>query len=264
MIQLLLNHSILVKEDIIRKEIFQQCILISKRIKVESENIYYIKSANTMEALAEMYLGNGQKVINLLDNKLTPYRGDDVILINAFKMQRKSDEANKVNQILLYNNIINTLTLLNNYLSLNITDFSLFEKIYSQAMEIIDSFKLTELYINDVFAIHIGAAQGYLINKNKKKALDALERYIKIACSIQFPLTFKGNEYFTHVGKWFEDNNFIGTNTPIDETTIKKNFFNVVVENPAFTALKEDERYKIFVEKLKGKLGEKNECNKCE
>lgn len=149
MIQLLLNYSVLVKEDIMRKEIFQQCILLSKRI-------------------------------------------------------------------------------------------------------------------NDIFAIHIGAAQGYLINKNKEKAIDALDRYVKIVCNMQFPLNFKGNEYFTHVGKWFEDNNFIGTNTPIDETTMKKNFLNIVVKNPAFTALEEDERYKIFVEKLKEKLGEKNECNKCE
>ncbi|APC81718.1 TPA: helix-turn-helix domain-containing protein [Clostridium botulinum] len=261
-IQLLLNYSSLIKNDAIKKEIFQQCILLSRRIKEESENISYIKNANTMEALSEMTLGNSEEVIRLLDNKLDPYRGDDVILINAYQMQGKTAEANKVNQILLYNNVINTLTLLNNYLSLNMMDSVLFEKIYSQGIQIIDSFQLKEIFTNDVFAIHIVAAQGYLIAENKEKAIDALERYINTVCSIQFPLSFKENEYFTHVGKWLDDNNFIGANTPVDEITIKKSFVDAVALNPAFEPLREDERYNFLVKKLKEKLGEKSECNK--
>ncbi|APF28464.1 helix-turn-helix family protein [Clostridium sporogenes] len=261
-IQLLLNYSSLIKDDAIKKEIFQQCILLSRRIKEESENISYIKNANTMEALSEMTLGNSEEVIRLLDNKLDPYRGDDVILINAYRMQGETAEANKVNQILLYNNVINTLTLLNNYLSLNMMESVLFEKIYSQCIQIIDSFQLKEIFTNDVFAIHIVAAQGYLIAENKEKAIDALERYINTVCSIQFPLSFKENEYFTHVGKWLEDNNFIGANTPVDEITIKKSFVDAVAINPAFEPLREDEKYNFLVKKLKEKLGEKSECNK--
>lgn len=251
MIKLLLNYSTLVKTEVIKKEIFQQCILLSKRIKEESENISDIKNANTMEALAEMALGNSEEVIRLLDNKLAPYSGDDVILINAYKMQGKTAQANEVNQILLYNNVINTLTLLNNYLSLNIMDPVLFENIYSQGIQIIDSFQLKEILTNDVLGIHIVAAQGYLIQQKKEKAIDALEQYVNTVCSIQFPLSFKGNEYFTKVDKWFEDNNCIGINTPIDGITIKKIFVNTVTENPAFTPLREDERYNLLVKKLK-------------
>ncbi|MCR1973408.1 helix-turn-helix domain-containing protein [Clostridium sporogenes] len=261
-IQLLLNHSNLIKSDAIKKEIFQHCILLSRRVKEESENISDIKNANTMEALAEMALGNSEEVIRLLDNKLDPYRGDDVILINAYHMQGETAKANKANQILLYNNVINTLTLLNNYLSLNMMDPVLFEKIYSQGIQIIDSFQLKDILTNDVFAIHIVAAQGYLIEQKKEKAIDALERYMNTVCSIQFPLSFKENEYFTHVGKWLEDNNFIGTNTPVDEITIKKSFVDTVARNPAFEPLREDERYNLLVKKLKEKLGEKSECNK--
>ena len=257
MIQLLLNYSTLTKAEITKKEIFQQCILLSKRIKEESENISDIKKANTMEALAEMALGNSEEVIRLLDNKLEPYSGDDVILINAYKMQGKAAQANEVNQILLYNKVINILTLLNNYLSLNIMEPVLFEKIYSQGIQIINVFKLTDICTNDVFGIHIAAAQGYLIEQKKEKAIDALERYVNTVCSIQFPLSFKGNEYFSKVDKWFEDNNCIGTNTPIDEITIKKNLVNVVAKNPAFTPLREDERYNLLVKKLKRKLWEK-------
>lgn len=261
MIQLMLNYSILAKTEVIREEIFEKCILLSKRVKEESEDISDIKIANTMEALAEMALGNSQEVIRLLDNKLIPYSGDDVILINAYRMQGKTAEASEVNQILLYNKVINTLTLLNNYLSLNMMEPVLFEKIYCQGLQIIDSFNLKEVWTNDVFGIHIVAAQGYLLQEKKEKALDALEQYVNTVCSIQFPLSLKGNEYFTHVDKWFENNNCIGTNTPVDEKTIKKNLVITVTENPAFIPLREEERYDLLIKKLKEKLGEKNECN---
>lgn len=262
MIQLLLNYSIMAKTEVMKREVFQQCILLCKRIKEESENISDIKDANTKEAFAEMALGNSEEVIRLLDNKLAPYSGDDSILINAYRMKGKADQAKIVNQILLYNKVINTLTLLNNYLSLNIEEPVLFEKIYSQGLQIIDSFQLKDILTNDVFGIHIAAAQGYLMEQKKEKAIDALERYVDTVCKIQFPLIFKGNEYFNQVAEWFEDNNCIGTNTPLDEITIKKNFINTVAENPAFASLRGDERYNLLVEKLKGKLGETDECHK--
>jgi hypothetical protein len=138
----------------------------------------------------------------------------------------------------------------------------LFEKIYSQGLQIIDSFQLKDILTNDVFGIHITAAQGYLMDQKKEKAIDALERYVDTVCKVEFPLRFKGNEYFNQVAEWFEDNNCIGTNTPIDEITIRKNFVDTIAENPAFASLRGNERYKLLVEKLKGKLGETDECHK--
>lgn len=262
MIQLLLNYSILEKDSQIRKEILKKCIMLSKRIKDESDSISDIKNANTMEALAEMTLGNSDKVIHLLDNKLLPYSGDDVILINAYQMKGETSKANEVNQILLFNKVINILTLLNNYLYLNIKDPDLFEKIYFQGIQIIDSFMLNEIFTNDVLGIHIVAAQGYLIQEKKEKAIDALKQYVNIVCNIKFPLRFNGNQYFTKVNQWLEESNFIGANTPVDEKTIKEKLVSSITENPAFISLKEDERYNLLVKKLKRKLGEEDECNK--
>ncbi len=256
MIQLLLNYSILAKNMAVKKQIFQRCIMLCMRVKEESDSISDIKDANTKEAIAEMALGNSEEVIRLLGGELAPYSGDDVILVNAYRMQGKTDQAKLVNQILLFNNVINTLTLLNNYLSLNMDKPVLFEKIYFQGLQIIDSFKLKDILTNDVFRIHITAAQGYLSEQKKEEAVDALERYVDTACKVQFPLSSKGNEYFNRVAEWFEDNNCIGTNIPVDETTVKKNFVDTAAENPAFASLKGDKRYNLLIEKLKEKLGE--------
>ncbi len=213
MIQLLLNHSTLAKTEDIKKEIMQQCILLSQRVKEESDSIRDLKSANTMEALAEMALGNSEEVIRLLNDQLVPYSGDDVMLIMAYQMQGENDQANKVNQILLYQNVIDTLTLLTNYLSLHMIEPVLFEQIYSQGIQIIDAFQMKEIVTNAVFGIHIVAAQGYLMQQEKEKALNALEQYVDIVCGYQYPLRLKGNRYFNQVDTWLEDNITIGTST---------------------------------------------------
>lgn len=255
MIQLLLNHSTLAKTEDTKKEILQQCILLSQRVKEESESISEFKSANSMEALAEMGLGNSEEVIRLLNDKLVPYSGDDVMLIMAYQMLGENDQANKVNQILLYQNVIDTLTLLTNYLSLHMMEPVLFEQIYSQGIQIIDSFQMKEIITNAVFGIHIVAAQGYLLQQEKEKALKALKQYVNIVCGYQYPLRLKGNRYFNQVDTWLEDNITIGTSSPIDEITIKTNFIKMVDENPAFTPLREDEQYKMILKNLKEKLG---------
>ena len=255
MIQLLLNHSAQAKTEDVKKEMLQQCISLSQRVKEESGSIRDIKSANTMEAMPEMALGNSEEVIRLLNDQLTPYGGDDVMLIMAYQMQGENDQANKVNQILLYQNVISTLTLLTNYLSLHMTEPALFDQIYSQGAQMIDSFQMKDILTNAVFGIHIVAAQGYLLQQDKEKAFNALEKYVNIVCGLQYPLRLKGNGYFTQVDEWLEDNITIGSNAPIDEMTIKTNFIKMIEENPAFMPLREEERYKKMVNNLKGKLG---------
>jgi L-arabinose isomerase len=119
MIQLLLNHSMLAKNEETKKEMLQECIELCQRVKEESESIRDIKNANIMEAMAEMALGNISQVIDLLDDQLIPYSGDDVMLLMAYQMQGENQQAKKINQIMLYQNVIATLTLLNNYLALH-------------------------------------------------------------------------------------------------------------------------------------------------
>lgn len=257
MIQLLLNHFMLADTESVKKEILQQCVLLSQRVKEEAEDISDIKKANTMEAIAEMALGNGEGVISLLNDKLDPYSGEDLILINAYQMQGNIAEANKVNQILLYQNVINTLSLITNYLTLHLMELSLLEQIYSQGVQLIDSFKMQQVLTNAVFGIHIVAAQGYMIHHENEKALKALEQYVDIVCGFEYPLKLKGNEFFNQVDEWLEDNISIGTSSPLDEITNKKNFISMIAENPAFIELREDEKYKLLINKIKRKLGEK-------
>jgi transcriptional regulator with XRE-family HTH domain len=254
MIQLLLNHMPMAPTEDIKKEMLQQCIELCQRVKEESDSIRNIKSANTMQAMAEMALGNNAEVIDLLNDQLIPYSGDDIMLIMAYQMMGENDQASRVNQIMLYQNVIGTLTLLTNYLALHMTEPDLFDRIYSQGVQLIDSFQMKDIITNAVFGLHIVAAQGYLLQQEKEKAMQALEQYVNIVAGLKYPLKLQGNEYFNQVDKWLEENITIGASLPLDETTVKINFIKTVEENPAFIPLREEEQYKKLVKKLKEKV----------
>lgn len=254
MIQLLLNHMPLAKTEDMKKEMLQQCIELAQRVKEESDSVRDIKMANTMQALAEMALGNTAEVIDLLNDQLVPYSGDDVMLIMAHQMRGENDQAKKVNQIMLFQNVIATLTLLTNYLTLHMTEPEIFDRIYEQGVQMIDSFQMKDVMTNAVFGIHIVAAQGYVMQQEKEKALQALERYVNTVGGLKFPLKLKGNAYFNQVDEWLEENIPIGSNAPVDEITSKTNFLMTIEENPVFMPLREEEQYKKLVKKLKEKV----------
>lgn len=251
MIQLWLNHSALAKTEEIKKEMLQETVALCQRVKEESDSMRDIKSANTMEAMAEMARGNITDTIRLLDDQLAPYSGDDVMMIMAHQMLGENQQANKLNQIMLYQNVIGTLTLLTNYLTLHMTEPELFDRIYLQGVQMIDAFQMQDIFTNAIFGIHITAAQGYLMQEEKDKALQALQRYVDTVCGLQYPLKLKGNAYFDQVDEWLEENITIGSSTPIDENTIQTNLVMTVVANPAFMPLHEDEQYKKLVKRLK-------------
>lgn len=94
------------------------------------------------------------------------------------------------------------------------------------------------------------------MQQQEEKALAALEQYSDIVCGYKFPLKLKGNEYFDQVDTWLEENVIIGTRAPMDNTTVKANFIKAVEENPAFAPLKENDKYKRIVKKLKRHLSD--------
>ena len=59
------------------------------------------------------------------------------MLLMAYQMQGRKPASQKINQIMLYQNVIATLTLLNNYLALHMSEAELFDRIYSQGLQAI-------------------------------------------------------------------------------------------------------------------------------
>lgn len=256
MIQLLLNHANLATAKDEKEAIFHTCIQLCQRIKDESSDSGELKSANAMEALSEIALGDHERVIDLLKNHLTPYSGEDVLLLQAYQMNGGKEQALKVCQIMIFQNLISTLSLLTHSLALHMTEPELFEQIYTQAKHLIEDFQMKIIGTNAVFAIHIVAAQGYLAQHENEKALGALEQYVDTVCQIKFPFKLRGNSYFTRIDQWLEDSGTIGTSSPRDDEAVRRSFIQTMEANPAFQPIKKETMFQKLIAKLKRKLGD--------
>ncbi|CAM3986850.1 helix-turn-helix domain-containing protein [Mesobacillus zeae] len=255
MCQLLINHCVLASTEEGKKEVIAQCVVLCKRVKEESTVLDHAKQANAMEAISEMMLGNSSRVIELLSNVLDPYSGEDVLLVGAYQSKGEPGKANEVCQVLLYQETIKILSLLTTYLSMHITEPQLFETIYGQGKQLISSFDMSNFVANPVTSIHLVAAQGYLMQEEKRKALDALAEYVETVCRYRYPLKLRGNDYFNKINGWLEEKIPLGTDFPREEKTIKQTFLQMVEVNPVFALLQEEPEFKRLLNKLKREMG---------
>jgi transcriptional regulator with XRE-family HTH domain len=181
MVQLLLNHFTLTDTEENKKALLQKCIFLCQRVKNESDVADEISQANSMEAVAEMFCSNFTRVIDLLDSTIVPYSGAEICQVN------------------LYQKVISILSLLTMHASMHMSEPELFETIYQQGRQIIKLFDLKNLVCNSVAGIHIVAAQSYILQKENKKAIYALEEYVDTVCGYTYPLKIRGNSYFSYI-----------------------------------------------------------------
>lgn len=246
MVQLLINHYVLSDTEENKKKLLQKCIFLCQRIKEESFVVDEIRQANTLEAIAEMFCSNFTRVIDLLDNTTVPYSGEDELLVQAYMSVGDAKNAAKTCQVNIYQKIISILSLLTINASMHMSEPVMFETIYQQEKQIIKLFDLKDSVFNAVTGIHLVAAQGYIMQQENEKALNALEEFVDTVCSYTYPLKIRGNSYFDNIDEWIEENIPQGSNTPRDENAVKKSFVEVLY-NPIFESIKGDEKYKLLI-----------------
>ena len=249
MVQLILNHYTLTDTEENKKALLQKCIVLCQHIKDESDVVNEISQANSLEAVAEMFDSNFTGVIDLLDSTIVPSSGEDELLIQAYMSVGDSKNAAIICQVNLFQKVISILSLLSINASMHMSDPVMFETIYQQGRQIIKSFDLKNMVSNSVAVIHLVAAQGYIMQQDNKKALDALAEYVDTVCSFTYPLKIRGNLYFNHIDEWIEENIPLGSIIPRDENAVKKSFIDVL-DNPIYESIKGDEKYKLLMNRL--------------
>ena len=80
-----------------------------------------------------------------------------------------------------------------------------------------------------------------------------LKKYTETVTGDIYPLCLHGDDFFDLIEDWLSQLD-IGNALPRDERTIRKSMVNAVVENPAFTALKDDPRFLEITAKLQNNL----------
>lgn len=109
------------------------------------------------------------------------------ILASAYQMTGCADQA-KLLQVGIYQNIVVLFNFFPAYLMLCADDKVKFEEALRRALNVAESFDMKHLHPGVLVGLYISAAQGYMMQGNREKALDILQKYAEIVTGDIYPL----------------------------------------------------------------------------
>ncbi len=246
---LFLNHHMLADSEKKKNAVLEKIIVLCARIKAESEDVRHTKQANAIQAVAYLALNKPSEVIDLFDESMFSYIDERNILSSAYASMGNISKANEILQIGIYNNLITILADIPLLLSANINQTEKIDEIVKRAFSICDIFKIEQLHPNSVLVLCLTASQIFMSSGETEKVLYYLQKYADICCSLSYPLTLHGDDFFDSIHSWLADFD-LGTSAPRDDKAIKESMLESVKNNPAFASLADYTVYKNIIKKL--------------
>lgn len=255
---LFLNYSATFKDDEKKGSTLIEAKELFVRVKTLCDRIELKQLALHCEAVCEMMLDKPNEVIALLEKEKRPFSfhpSIGVMLSQSYQKLGKMQEAKTTLQENIFDNIVALLFDIPSYLAICTDDMAHFEEVCRRTIEMIDIFNAKEVYPFATLSFYSTAAEGYLTIGNTEKSLNMLEIYTEIVTGDILPLTPKKDGFFTFVeelqDKMLKDLSFGMPDLQCDEQLIKQSMIDCIVENPVFSVLAGEPRYKTLSEKLK-------------
>lgn len=246
---LLLNHVELLKGALESAALIEEARNLFIRVKAEGDDVSLAKKALYMEAYCNLAVGDANAVLDLLDGSIEPAMPPEVLMASAYQMRGQVEDAAGVLQIGIYQSLVVLFNFFPAYLRLCTADAAKFEEVLRRALDIAELFDMRHLHPGVLIGTYIVAAQGYLAQNNHDRALDMLQQYTDIVTDDIYPMKLHGDEFFDKLDQWLIRLDF-GQDLPRDDKTIKRSMCTVVVENPGFSVLADNHRFKNIVARL--------------
>lgn len=250
---LLTNHFMLAKENQ-QQDIIREAIDIFARVKSESDDFALCRQSNVMEATCYLILSDPVKTIELLADSETPMMNENTILSMGYSMSGKLDKAKEILQVEIYQNFLSIMQNLTALLQLEITEPQASKNIIDKMICLADAFHAPKLHPATMLSVYLNLAVVFVMQNDTDNALSALQKYCDLALEISYPITLHGDNFFDRIEGWLSELD-LGVNAPRDDKTVRQGIVDGVANNPAFTVLSDNLKYKSIVEKLTTVLG---------
>ena len=246
---LMVNHIELLKDPEKSATLIKEAKGLFSRVREESDDVPTVRMALYMEALCNLAAGEPDTVLELLDGTVAPALPPESLLASAYQMTGRPEEAKSVLQVGIFQNIVVLFNFFPAYLMLYVDEPSKFDEILGRSLRIAETFDMEHLHPGVLVGLYISAAQGYVVQQNSDKALEMLEKYTEIVTSDIYPLCLHGDDFFDLMDSWFDQLD-LGTNLPRDEKTIRKSMCDIIINNPTFSVLSDEQRFQRIAERL--------------
>lgn len=246
---LTLNHCMLAENEEAINATVEDAIVLCRRIKTESDDLYLTREANSIEAMSHLMANKPIDVINLLhDVTLHPLNQDEMVLASAYEVKGDIDSAKRVVQITSYQYILCLMGSAVKLLPLYKNETDRFEEILRRSLVIANAYNLDKLHPNAFIQLSLTAAMCLAEQGNHERALDLLRKSVDSYGNFNFPAILQGDDYFDLLDDWFADFD-LGENAPIDAKLINGSFLEML-KNPVFSPLFDRPEYKSILTRV--------------
>jgi len=246
---LMINHIDLLKDPEKSVALTEEAKALFIRVKEECDDVSTMRMALYLEALCSIISGDPNTALELLDGTVAPALPSESLLASAYQMTGRVEEAKSILQVGMFQNIVVLFNFFPAYLMMCVDEPSKFDEVLRRSLVVAETFDMRHLHPGVLVGLYISAAQGFIAQKSYDKALEMLQEYTQIVTSDIYPLCLHGDAFFDLLDGWL-DKLDLGTTLPRDEKTIRKSMYDVIVNNPVFSVLSDERRFKSITEKL--------------
>lgn len=249
---LMVNHCNLASAEE-KPEVIAWTKSILQRIKAESQDFELSRMANHLEAACCLISGEAAQVVELLEESNIPYLDNSTLISSAYMMLNKPDKARASLQMQNFQNVLLLIQSLIGLQQIDAVNSERTKVIESRLFAIIEAFNLEKLHPIMSLSAYLSTAQVNAVLGDREKTYDMLHRYVLAVEKMEFPLKLHTDEFYTDLDKYL-DSLDLGVNAPLGDKMMRKNIGQGVIENPAFTAIREEAAYHSIVQRLKSYL----------
>ncbi|MBY0222881.1 MULTISPECIES: helix-turn-helix domain-containing protein [Sporosarcina] len=243
---LMLNHHMLSDES---PHILQKTNQWLERIRQLSEDVWMLRQANSLQATIALMQADPNTTLHLLDGVIKPSIGDEILLATAYEQVEKQDEALRVIQVMMYQNIIQLVGSSPIYLRLTTADSNAFEETIRRMNGLIELYSLRKLHPNICLQFYFGVAQCAAALEKRELMYSYLKKFVEVCIEDLFPIKLRGDDYFDLLEDWLAQLD-LGPNALRNTSIIKQSALEAI-EAPFFAPFQNEEEMKELIEKLR-------------
>ncbi|PIC68264.1 transcriptional regulator [Sporosarcina sp. P16a] len=215
---LLLNHHMLSSDS---SSILQKANRWLERIRQVSEDVWVLRQANSLQATVSLMQSNPETTLELLDGVIKPSIGDEILLSTAYEQLGNQEEAKRVIQVMMYQNVIQLVGSSPLYLRLSTSNPQTFNETIHRINGLIELYALRTLHPNMCLQFYFSVAQCAALSGNHELLYPYLKKYVDVCIHDLLPFSLRGDEYFDLLDDWLEQLD-LGTNALRNTEIIKR------------------------------------------
>lgn len=246
----LINNSMLAGGPDKISDILREAASLLECVEKESSDAKLAKDALSLRAYCCLALNEPANAIDLLDDYDEPQQTPEILLAKAYAMKGDGDRAIGIIQRFIYQSGANVFAAMPDLMALYAGDPVRLDECLMLAFKVGEALEIRTMLPHLYFTLYLTAAALYASVQNNSRALDMLEAYTDIVTDKTiFPLKLRGSKFFDRLEQYY-DTLSLGNSAPRSEKLIKKDLKDVVINNPAFFGLIQEERYRRLISRL--------------